>query len=106
MTARRIPTIRSRLILLALACIIPASLMVVALISYHYHQDRARLVQESMATARAVMSAVDRDLAGTQAAMFSLGTSPHLDSHDLAAFYEQAMDVLETQKAYNVLLID
>jgi diguanylate cyclase (GGDEF)-like protein len=106
MTTRRIPTIRSRLILLVVACIIPASLMVVALISYHYQQDRARLVQESMATARAVMSAIDRDLAGMQAAMFSLGTSPHIDSNDLAAFYEQAMDVLKTQKAYNVLLID
>jgi diguanylate cyclase (GGDEF)-like protein len=106
MTARRIPTIRSRLILLVVACIIPASLMVVALISYNYRQDRARLVQESMATARAVMSAIDRDLAGMQAAMFSLATSPHLDSHDLAAFYEQAVDVLKTQKAYNILLID
>jgi diguanylate cyclase (GGDEF)-like protein len=106
MKTKRIPTIRSRLILLVLAYIIPASLMVVALISYNYHQDRARLVQESIATARAIMSAVDRELAGTQAAMYALATSPHLDSNDLAAFYEQAMDVLRTQRAYNILLID
>ncbi|HEV7802624.1 MAG TPA: sensor domain-containing diguanylate cyclase [Burkholderiales bacterium] len=106
MTARRIPTIRSRLILLVLACIIPALLMVVALISYNYRQDRARLIQESMTTARAVMSAVDRDLAGMQSAMFSLSTSPHLDAPDLAAFYRQAKDVLKTQQAYNILLID
>jgi diguanylate cyclase (GGDEF)-like protein len=59
-----------------------------------------------MATARAVMSAVDRDLAGAQAAMFALATSPHLDSNNLAAFYDQAMEVLKTQNAYNVLLID
>lgn len=106
MTARRIPTIRSRLILLVLAYIIPASLMMVALIAYNYHQDRARLIQESMATARAMMSAIDRDIAGVQAAMFSLGTSPHLDSGNLAAFYPQAMEVLKTQQAHNILLID
>jgi hypothetical protein len=68
MRAKRIPTIRSRLILLVVACIAPASLMVVALLSYDYHQDRARLVQDSTATARAIMSAVDRDMAGMQPA--------------------------------------
>jgi diguanylate cyclase (GGDEF)-like protein len=104
--AKRIPTTRSRLILLVMACIVPGWLMAVALLLYNYHQDRARLIQESMATARAVMSAVDRDLAGTQAAMFALATSPHLDSNDLAAFYAQALEVLKTQNAYNILLID
>jgi diguanylate cyclase (GGDEF)-like protein len=106
MKAKRIPTIRSRLILLVMACIVPAWLMAVGLLLHNYHQDRARLVQESMATARAVMSAVDRELAGAQAAMFALATSPHLDSNDLAAFYDQAMEVLKTQNAFNILLID
>jgi diguanylate cyclase (GGDEF)-like protein len=89
-----------------MACIVPAGLMAVALLLHNYQQDRARLVQESMATARAVMSAVDRELAGTQAAMFALATSPHLDSNNLAAFYAQALEVLKTQNAYNILLID
>jgi hypothetical protein len=34
MRPKRIPTIRSRLILLVMACLIPATLMVVALLAY------------------------------------------------------------------------
>ncbi len=106
MKIARIPTIRSRLLLLAMACIIPASLAAVALISYNYHQGRAQLVRESMGTARAMMSTVDRDLAGMQAALFSLATSPHLASDNLAAFYGQAKDVLKTQHADSIFLLD
>jgi diguanylate cyclase (GGDEF)-like protein len=89
-----------------MACVLPAALMVVGLISYNYYQGRAALAQASMATARAMMSTIDRDLAGVQAALFALATSPHLTTTDLAAFYDQAMDVLETQNAYNIVLID
>src|ERR1700722_15246596 len=106
MRAKRIPTIRSRLILLVVACIAPASLMVVALLSYDYYQDRARLVQESTATARAIMSAVDRDMAGMQAALLALATSPHLASDDLSAFYDRAQQALKTQKADNIVVLD
>jgi diguanylate cyclase (GGDEF)-like protein len=106
MRAKRIPTIRSRLILLVMACLIPASLMVVALLAYDYRQDRANLIQDSMATARAIMSAVDRDMAGMQAALLALATSPHLASEDLSAFYDQAKEVLKNQKTDNVVLLD
>jgi len=106
MRAKRIPTIRSRLILLVMACIIPASLMVVALLSFDYQQDREHLIQDSMATARAIMSAVDRDMAGMQAALLALATSPHLASDDLSAFYDQAQEVLKTQKTDNIVILD
>ena len=106
MMAKRIPTIRSRLTLLVVACIIPAWLMAVALLSYNYHQDRARLVQESMATARAIMSAVDREFSGMQAALLALATSPHLAADDLAAFYKQAQQALKTLGADNIVLLD
>jgi diguanylate cyclase (GGDEF)-like protein len=101
-----IPTIRSRLILLVLTCIIPAFLMVAALIAYDYHQERSQTDQASLATARAMMSAVDRELAGTRAALLALATSPLLTSNDLVGFYNQAKGVLETQSARNILLID
>jgi diguanylate cyclase (GGDEF)-like protein len=106
MRAKRIPTIRSSLVLLVMACIIPALLMVVALLAYDYHQDREGIIQESMATSRAIMSAVDRDMAGMQAALLALATSPHLASDDLSAFYEQAKEVLKTQKTDNIVLLD
>ena len=76
MRPKRIPTIRSRLILLVMACLIPATLMVVALLAYDYRQDRERLIEDSKATARAIMSAVDRDTAGMQATLLGLATAP------------------------------
>jgi diguanylate cyclase (GGDEF)-like protein len=106
MKAQHIPTIRSRLILLVLACLLPASLMVAALISHSYFRERAAMAETSMATARAMMSAMDRDLAGTQAGLLVLATSPHLMSDDLAAFYEQAREVLKTQTANSIFLLD
>ncbi|WP_088346699.1 MULTISPECIES: sensor domain-containing diguanylate cyclase [Rhodomicrobium] len=101
-----LPTIRSRLILLVMACILPASLMIVGMIAYGSHEDRVTLAQSSLGTARALMSTVDRDLAGVQAGLLALATSPHLASDDLAAFYVQAEEVLKTLKANNILLID
>jgi len=106
MKSKRIPTIRSRLALLVIACLIPASLMVVALISYNYHSERARLMRDSIATARALTTAMDRELAGVQSALFALATSPHLSSNDLRAFHSQAKKVLPNLIANNIVLID
>ncbi len=106
MTAARTPTIRSRLALLVMACILPASLMTAALIHYNYQRENAQLVREVIATARALTSAVDRELAATEAALNVLATSPYLASNDLAAFHRQAIQVLQTQSANNVVLTD
>ena len=106
MKTKRIPTIRSRLILLVMACILPASLMVAALISYNYREGRAQLVREAMATARATISTVDRELATTQAALSGLATSPYLASGNLAAFHAQAKDMIKSQQVLNIVLLD
>jgi diguanylate cyclase (GGDEF)-like protein len=102
----RIPTIRSRLALLVIACVVPASLMAVVLISYSYERERGRLVRDSIATARALSSAIDRDLAGVQSALYALATSPHLPSNDFRAFHSQAKEVLPNLIANNIVLID
>jgi hypothetical protein len=52
MKVKRLPTIHSRLVLLVMACVLPGALMAVGLISYNYQQDRAALIQASLATAR------------------------------------------------------
>jgi diguanylate cyclase (GGDEF)-like protein len=106
MKSGRIPTIRSRLALLVMASMIPASLMAVVLISYNYQREQARLVRDSIATARALTSAMDRELAGVQSALFALATSPNLFSNDLRAFYGQAKEVLPNLIANNIVLID
>jgi len=102
----RAPTIRSRLALLALACIVPAALAVVASLAYNYQEGRSALVRGSIATARAMMFAVDKDLAGVQAALRALATSPALSHDDLASFRVQAEEALKDLNANNVVLID
>jgi len=104
--SRRIPTIRSRLALLVVACMVPAAMMVVGLLLVDYQRDRGRLVRDAIATARAMTTALDRELAGAQSALFALATSPHLASDDLGAFYAQANQVLPNLIAHNIVLID
>src|SRR6185295_15218107 len=106
MTPSRAHTIRSRLALLVIACVIPASLMAGALISYNYRIERERLVRDSIATARALASAMDRELVGVQSALYALSTSPHLSSGDLRDFYGQAKEVLPNLIASNIVLVD
>jgi diguanylate cyclase (GGDEF)-like protein len=106
MKVKRIPTIRSRLIMLVMACVIPVSLLVATVIVLDYNEERAQLGKVSIDTARAMTSTVDRDLAGVQAGLLALATSPHLQTDNLAAFYEQAKDALTTQTANNIILID
>jgi diguanylate cyclase (GGDEF)-like protein len=106
MKARRTATIRSRLALLVMACLIPASLMAVALIAYNYQTERSRLVRDSIATARAMVQAIDRELTSITVAAEVLSTSPHLESGDTAAFYAQAQSVVRRQIGNNVVLSD
>src|ERR1700730_1383471 len=99
-------SIRSSLALLVIACVIPAALMAALLLAFDYRHERARLVRDSMGTARALASAVDRELVGVESALFALATSPSLSSRDFRAFYNEAKDVLPNLIANNIVLID
>ncbi len=94
------------LTLLVLSCVVPASFMAAVLIYHSYEREKSQLVRDSMATARALTLAVDRDLASVKAALLTLATSPHLASDDLAAFYAQAKEVLREQNGNNIVLSD
>ncbi len=104
--AIRSPSIRSLLVLLVTTCIVPASLMAVMLISYDYHRAREQLVQNSVITARAMASVVDKEFAIVESTLLTLATSPNLASNDLSAFYGQANDVLRGQSDINIVLSD
>jgi PAS domain S-box-containing protein len=106
MKSNRVPTISSRLALLVIACVIPASLMVVVLISYDYQRERARLVRDSIATAHAMVLAVDRELSSVALAAEILGTSPDLQRGDIYTFYAYAQSVVPRYKGNNVVLSD
>jgi len=106
MKTNRSPSIRSRLVLLTIACITPALFMAIMLISYNYQQAKAELIRNSISTARALSMAVDRDFASTESTLLALATSPHLTANKLAAFYSQANEVLVNRPNTNIALMD
>lgn len=106
MKAIRSPSIRSRLVLLVMACIVPAALMAVLLISYDYRRAREQLVHNSVMTARAMASVLDKEFAIVESTLLTLATSPNLTRNDLVAFYDQANNVLREHSVINIVLGD
>ena len=94
MTALRSPSIRSRLALLVMACIVPALVMVVMLISSDYHRSREQLVQNSVMTARAMAAVVDKEFAIVESSLLTLAASQNLATNNLSKFQSQANAVL------------
>jgi diguanylate cyclase (GGDEF)-like protein len=106
MKANRVPTIRSRLVLLVIACVVPASFMAALLIRQGYQRERERLERDSIATARAMVQAVDGELTGVRIAAEVLSFSPDLARGSLIAFYKEAQALLGRQIGHNVVLSD
>lgn len=109
MKIKRAPTIRSKLFLIVMACVVPASLMAILLIAHNYQQARSQLLFNSLGTARAMISVVDRDLATIESSMVALATSPYLAAGNFQAFYKQAQSMLAnqtTQHDINIALLD
>ena len=93
-TKRNLPTIRTRLALVVLACVVPAVVGFVLLIGHFYEREREQIKRDTLLTARALMLAVDRDLSSGKIAALALATSHHLAVNDLAAFHAQAKRLL------------
>jgi signal transduction histidine kinase len=74
--------------------VIPAAVAAALLIVYSYDRQRAIIEQRTLEIARALVQAVDRELARDQAALVALATSPYLKSGDLAAFHRQAQEAI------------
>jgi diguanylate cyclase (GGDEF)-like protein len=106
MKAIRSPSIRSRLVLLVIACIAPAALMAVLLISYDYYRAREQLVHDSVMTARAMASVLDKEFAIVEATLIPLAMSPNLTRSDLSSFYDQAHNVPREHSVINIVLAD
>jgi diguanylate cyclase (GGDEF)-like protein len=102
---RPFSSIRSRLALLVAACIVPASLIAIALLSYDYHRGREEMRDSAVITARTIASLVDQQFSGINAALLALATSPALRSGDLKTFYGQAEQVLPSQPIHNLTLM-
>ena len=101
------PSIRAWLAVLPLLCIVPAALLVLALIVLDHMHDRREIDANTLGTARALATVVERQLAEVQAGLQGLATSPLLHQGALAQFHEQASRFERSQTvALNVVLID
>jgi len=105
-SAASAPGIRWRLATLVLAIAIPAALLAAALVAYEYQRDRGRLERDSIATARAMAQATDRELTSIMRGAQVLSTSQRLRGNDLPAFYRQAQEVVAMKIGANVVLSD
>ncbi len=102
----RLPTIRFRLALLVLSCVLPAAIVSAFLIYDHYRVERASLLGEAMATARSMVSVVDRDFDTVITALSALSVTDDIDDAELAEFHRQATNVHAILPITEIVLYD
>lgn len=92
--------------LLVVACILPAIIVVGYLIEDSYVRERAVAEQAAVHIARALMQAVDRELASAEAALLALSVSDHLNrgDSDISAFQDQAIAVALQRRGNDIML--
>lgn len=105
MPPSRLPSIRRLLVLLTLACVLPASLLVCALIMGQYQRERAQVERGAVGTARALAGLMDERLRTLQAELVLLAQSPHLQAGDFAGFHADAATVQQLHGIAVVALV-
>lgn len=98
-------SVRLRLFLLVLACVVPAAAMVITLIIGRYQQDLQQSRTNTIGAARALAVALDQHVIGVQASLAALASSELIASVDFAAFHARAKDVqIHNRASTNVLV--
>ena len=99
-------TIRFWLTCLVIGCVLPAALGSVFLFTISYQQQRTILERNTIATARALMQAIDAELFGVQSALQMLASSQRLASGDLLGFYRKASESLPNMGGNYIVVTD
>ncbi|MGZ3254652.1 MAG: diguanylate cyclase domain-containing protein [Burkholderiaceae bacterium] len=89
-----LPTIRVKIGLIVFACALTTLVGCGLLISHFYDRERAQIERDTLLTARAMVHEVDLALNSSKIAALSLAASPSLASDDLAAFHQQAKNMV------------
>lgn len=97
-------SIRSSLVLLVVACVLPAATVALLLIASSYRDGKLALFEYGRVTSRSIMRAVDGELLSAVSGLQALATSPALHTQDLAQFHAQAREVLHHLAGSNVVL--
>ncbi|WGM39166.1 HWE histidine kinase domain-containing protein [Caulobacter sp. NIBR1757] len=97
------PSVRSRLVMMALSLVIPAVILMVLLTVNAFRESQARYEQQLVATTRALAVATDRQISQGVATLETLALSPALQDGDLAAFERQARETVKHGSAWILL---
>lgn len=92
--AQRLPAIRTLLMWLSLACMVPSMAGVVVLFLKDVQAGRQQLEQSSIQTAHALGLALDQKFAQIETAALMLSQDPHLQANNLALFHRHAIAAL------------
>lgn len=106
MKQTRVPSIRSKLAWLVIACMAPAFMVAAALVYVYYENEQSRIVRDSSASVVALTFAVDREFISLETTLITLATSPNLTSRQMAAFDQQARDIVKDSRIENLILAD
>ena len=103
--SRRLRTLplRSRLLMLVIASVVPLVCMGVFREYLDYRADRDKVYDGLLVTARGMAVSVERDLQLRVSALETLATSPALQTDDLAAFDKQAEAFLARQPPGSIM---
>ena len=92
--------------LLVLACVLPAWALTTGIIVAHGLRECSTQEQSTVAMARALTQAVDRELASSVTGLQALATSRLLAHGDFAGFQLQAIDALSNLPGRNIVLVE
>ncbi|MBG6080643.1 PAS domain S-box-containing protein [Rubrivivax gelatinosus] len=99
-------TIRGRLQLLVVACVVPGWLLALATAFTHYQRAHDAMVREAAASATRLVRALESEIDKHAVALQMLATSPYLESGDLRRFYDQALLARDQTDALTIVLFD
>ncbi len=97
-------SLRVKLVALVLVCVVPTCLVAAYIAVYSYQRERESIEGDLLSTTRALMSAVDSDVASMQSSLLVLAMSQ--SNNDVSTFYNHASDVAALYPGSNILLSD
>ncbi len=99
-------TIRHRLALLVIACIVPVWFASYCVLYYTYQARRAATEHLMLDTAHVLSMTVDKEFARVQAALQVLAATPEVASNNLSAFHELTKLVSKDFRGADIILAD
>lgn len=99
-------SVKGRLTVLVLACLVPAVAMVLALIFYYHQQDVIQSRVDTVSKAAGISSELDSRMASVVSSLETLASSELLAKDDFEGFHRRAQDVMRSQRLKNITLYD